>query len=1011
MTHSDTRPRAFSRSLLSIALGGCLAMAAPALLAQSTAATIRGQVMVDSTPATDARVTAVNTATGLTRSVQVSGNGNYNVVGLPPGTYRLQVEANGQSTSQTVTVAVGQTATLNLGVGGVAETATTGETQDLETVSVTAPAAVETKTSEVATYVSQKQIDSLPQNSRNFLSFADIVPGVTVSNSPTGASIRSGAQVSNAVNVFIDGVGQKDYVLKGGISGQDSTPGNPFPQLGIAEYKVVSSNYKAEYDQLSSAGISAVTKSGTNEFEGQFFWDNTAQDFRAKTADENYRGRDKVRSGTEHYGVAIGGPILMDRLHYFVTYEAKEIDRVASITPGRNRSIDSLPSPYREEALATTGSPFKEDLFFGKLSWTPGDAHLVEFTAKYREEDDIVGVDGINTFQYGTSRAGEETRLDLRYQYSAENWLNDAHITFEDATFGPQPLTIAPGRRLLIPAEGQETVNNPNMSAILNIGGGPDQQQKGQKGLGFQNDFTWFGFEGHTIKAGIKYKQVDISALQRSPPNAQYFYDLSRNIDVPYQVQFTASGLGTAQAVVSENEQLGLYIQDDWEATDRLTINLGVRWDYETTPSYEDHVTPQAVLDALAASPGLNAPGVDYDYRQFVSTGNERSATKGNFQPRVGFSYDFSGDESFVLFGGAGRSYNRNQFDYLAREQYGLAFQRYTYQFNQPGHVCRTSSPQSCLDWDPSYLDQARLDQLAAAAPNVGSEVFLIDNDLKTPYSDQFSLGVRNVFEMGGQSWNSSATLLHVLSHDGILFTAGNRRDDGSFYEPGRTFGGIPPANLPGFGRLLIGRNAVETRLNSVLLSLDKPFTNDSGWGTTIAYTYSDAVENRNNSDTFSFDYRDLDDVAFTRAIGIPRHRLVTTGIYDIGWGMTLSGKFEISSPAARESQNCIAIDTFNCFFDSYYPDTSVGFKQFDVALQKEWDTGTDIKLRVRADVLNVFNWYNWTDYIDFRGDGRDPSVPGSVARPNEDFGRRNPDSFATAFPPRTFKLTFGINW
>lgn len=1011
MTRPQPHTRALTRSLLSLALGGCLAVAAPALLAQSTAATIRGQVMVDSAPATDARVTAVNTATGLSRSVQVFGNGNYNVAGLPPGTYRLQVEANGQSTSQTVTVAVGQTATLNLGVGGVAESAPAGDAQNLDTVTVTAAAVVETKTSEVATYVSQKQIETLPQNSRNFLSFADIVPGVTVRNSPTGASIRSGAQVSNAVNVFIDGVGQKDYVLKGGISGQDSTPGNPFPQLGIAEYKVVSSNYKAEYDQLSSAGISAVTKSGTNEFEGEFFWDYTAQDFRAKTADENFRGRDKVNSGTEHYGVAIGGPIVMDRLHYFVTYEAKEIDRVASIVPGRNRPIDSLPSPYREEALATTGSPFKEDLFFGKLSWTPGDAHLVEFTAKYREEDDIVGVDGINTYQFGTTRAGEETRLDLRYQYSAENWLNDAHITFEDATFGPQPLTIAPGRRLGLPQVGQEAQNNPNMDAILNIGGGPDQQDKGQKGIGFQNDFTWFGFEGHTIKAGIKYKDVEISALQRSPPNPQYFFDLSRTLDVPYQVQFTASGLGTAEPVRSDNRQLGLYIQDDWDVTDRLTLNLGVRWDYETSPSYEDHVTPQAVVDALEASPGLNAPGVDYDYRQFVSTGNNRSAEKGNFQPRLGFSYDFAGDESFVLFGGAGRSYNRNQFDYLAREQYGLAFQRYTYFFSQPGHVCDPATQQNCLAWDPAYLDQARLDELAAANPNVGSEVFLIDNDLKTPYSDQFSLGVRNVFEMMGNSWNSSATLLHVLSHDGILFTAGNRRDDGSFYEPGRTFGGIPPANLPGFGRLLIGRNAVETRLNSVLLSLDKPYTNDSGWGTTIAYTYNDAKENRANSDTFSFDYRDLEDTPFTRALDIPRHRLVTTGIVDIGWGLTLSGKLELSSPVARNSVNCVAIDSLNCFFDPYYPDTTIGYKQFDLALQREWDTGTDIRFRVRADVLNVFNWYNWTDYIDDRGAGRDPNVPGSVARPNANFGIRNPNSFATAFPPRTFKLTFGINW
>ena len=138
MTYIPLRSRPLSRSLLSVALGTCIAFAAPAALAQSTAATIRGQVMVDSSPATDARVTAINTATGLSRSVGVSANGNYNLAGLPPGTYRLQVEADGQSASQTVTVAVGQTATLNLSVGGVAESATAGEATDLDAVRVTA---------------------------------------------------------------------------------------------------------------------------------------------------------------------------------------------------------------------------------------------------------------------------------------------------------------------------------------------------------------------------------------------------------------------------------------------------------------------------------------------------------------------------------------------------------------------------------------------------------------------------------------------------------------------------------------------------------------------------------------------------------------------------------------------------------------------------------------------------------------------------------------------------------
>ena len=164
-------------TLLACALAGCLAVMAPAAMAQSTAATIRGQVTVDAAPASDARVTATNVATGLSRSVQASASGAYSLVGLPPGTYRVDVTANGATTSQTVTVQVGQTATLDLAAGGVAETGPVDDATDVGTVTVTAPVLVEARTSEVATYVSQKQIEALPQGSRNFLAFADTVPG------------------------------------------------------------------------------------------------------------------------------------------------------------------------------------------------------------------------------------------------------------------------------------------------------------------------------------------------------------------------------------------------------------------------------------------------------------------------------------------------------------------------------------------------------------------------------------------------------------------------------------------------------------------------------------------------------------------------------------------------------------------------------------------------------------------------------------------------------------------
>ena len=184
-------------------------------------------------------------------------------------------------------------------------------------------------------------------------------------------------RANNWINVFIDGVGQKNYVLKGGVSGQDSTSGNPFPQLAIGEYKVITSNYKAEYDQISSAAVTAVTKSGTNEFGGDFFWDYTTNKWRSGTLrEENQSG--KIPSSEEQYGASFGGPIIRDRLFFFVTYEAKEIDRPREVRIGTsNVTPDDLTQEFAD-MVGASGAPFSQDMYFGKLTWQASDDHLVD---------------------------------------------------------------------------------------------------------------------------------------------------------------------------------------------------------------------------------------------------------------------------------------------------------------------------------------------------------------------------------------------------------------------------------------------------------------------------------------------------------------------------------------------------------------------------------------------------------------------------------------------------------
>jgi len=944
--------------------------------AQSADANLRGKAPANS------EITATNVATGTTRHTKANADGSYSLIGLPPGTYRIDA---GPGTERTATLAVSSTATLDLAPAAGAAPATTV----LEGVTVTAPSLVEVKTSEIGTNISTKQIEALPQNSRNFLAFADIVPGVQfVTKSDGSTQLKSGAQNSNGVNVYIDGVGQKNYVLKGGVSGQDSTRGNPFPQSAIAEYKVISSNYKAEFDQISSAAITAVTKSGTNEFHGDVFMDYSDQDFRAQTPSEK-RDHEKTPTTDKQYGASFGGPIVQDLLHFFVAYEAKDILAPKEVKIGENVPIGALP-PDLASQVGTTNAPFSEDLYFGKLTWTPGTQHLFELTGKYRKEADVSGIgDGPNTPSFGSRKTNDETRVDLRYQYNADTWLNDAHLTYEDQSWNPKAITNAPGYRLI----------TPDRRAILNTGGGEDFQDKGQKGYSFQDDFTYTGFTfagSHVMKAGIKYKKVDVNSFQQEPYNPQYFYDIQESLTVPIRVEFgqLIPGAGDLN-VKSSNRQFGLYLQDDWDVTDKLQLNLGLRWDYEETPSYLDYVTPAPLVAALHG--WANIQHTDYNIDNYISNGHNRDAFKDAWQPRLGFSYDLNGDEEHVIFGGAGRAYDRNLFDYLALEQSSAIFPSYGFDFNTHDHPCDVGNG-TCLNWDPSYFNPSNLAALVAANPNLGGELNLINNNLKTPYSDQFSIGMRN--NLG--NWRTSATLVHIESHDGIVFTLGNRYPDGGFRGvPGATWGSQPwDYGVPGYGRLILANNGIETRLNSLLLSLEKPYTRDSGWGVTFAYTFSNARENRPNAgdgdEHYVFDYPNVDQVGWHRSLGVARHRLVMTGILDGPWGVTYSAKATIATPETLDATNCHDTPDFDhCYFDPFTPDKTIGFKQLDIAASKEWNLDDKMVFHFRIDVLNLLNTRNWTDYDTWRGGPTDT---------NPNFGTVN--GLGVEFPTRTIKVS-----
>src|ERR1700676_1438765 len=359
----------YKKTLLAAAIAAALATGAgvPSVSwAQTADATLRGNT------AANAEVVARNIATGVTRRTKAAEDGSYTIPGLQPGTYRVDA---GPGTEITITLTVASTATVDL--AAVAPEAAPGT---LEEVTVRSKRIIETRTSEVGETVSLQVINTVPQLTRNFLEFADTVPGMIFSvNSSGQTSLTGGAQNSSSVNVYIDGVGQKNYVKEGGVSGQFFTQGNPFPQLAIGEYKVITSNYKAEFDQVSSAAVTAETKSGTNEFHGEVFGTYTNDGLRASTPAELEASK-KVKSNDKEFGAAFGGPIIPDKLHFFVTYEGKRFNTPATVTinnvtfPNAGGPVTSNLLPPSAQAELGPGSlPFTENLYFAKLDFEPSD--------------------------------------------------------------------------------------------------------------------------------------------------------------------------------------------------------------------------------------------------------------------------------------------------------------------------------------------------------------------------------------------------------------------------------------------------------------------------------------------------------------------------------------------------------------------------------------------------------------------------------------------------------------
>lgn len=976
------------RGISAAALAAALVIGAPAF-AQATS-TLRGHI---EGAAAGTAVVITDLTTGQVINSRTNAAGDYTIPGIRPSTYRVDVA--GQRPEQVV-VPVGQTITLDIGTPAAnAEAATTETTTSADAgtgsgsdIIVTGRRTQEVRTAEVATNVSQQQIESLPQSDRNFLNFAALAPGVAVTPGRGNRQVQAGGISADNINVFVDGLSLKNQVNHGGVAGQNFSQGNPFPQLAVQEFKVDTQNYKAEYEQAGSAIITAVTKSGGTSFHGDLFGEWQPSSFygtkyfdRPGNANNLDGSRTQGNYDRKQYGGDLGGPIIKNVLHFYGAFEATDQKAPsAAVLLGNGTSADPtqiVPQAIVQQYNGSYPQDFHQKLYFGKLTAFVSNADTVNFSGFFRRESNLADFGGTSVPSHGHLLQSKIDLYQLEWNHRGDNWLNEATVAY-NTVFNGTPRT----------SSGPEIVLGKPGAVVASLGTNGFEQADNQKTWTFKDNVTFYG-AAHVVKAGVKVTLNDLSRAEDNLGNGSYFFQPSTfttfDASTPQQAAVSVVPVRPAMA---KDTQIGLFIQDDWTVNDHLTINAGIRWDYETNAKNEKFVTPAGIVTALRNYQPWQAAGINPN--DYISTGTNRKPYWKAFQPRLGLSYDVNGDRDIVLFAGAGRYYDRPLFIDSGIETIKALYQRtITLSFcDGPGQPSCASVragnngalPATTLAWNANYKNVDAL-RAAATATGVGGEVWLLNNDTKLPYSDQFNFGVRK--RLG--AIQTSITFSHVRSHNIFKYVRGNRLPSGQYTSQGDqwiedTF----PAQgiLPGYsGKLNIGSNDGKAYYTAIYFTAEKPFVTGSTWGFTSTLTLQRARSNvaqELQGDEFYNGPR-VDAYGINYVAGVEKWRFVGTGIARGPWDTKLSvtGTFS-SGPSfgqvifpANPPENACCYGNFGGVF---WPDQIVGYASVDARISKTFTMPWGHDLEVNFAAFNLFDSVNRTYSAWGAGSGVNPT-------------------------------------
>jgi hypothetical protein len=808
-----------------VALCASLCLAAVCALAQSQATTgdIEGRVLdPNGAVVPGANVTAKNKATGFEKTATADEDGNYRLILLPPGTYDVRAAAASFSGAQAeVQVTVGSRTPLDLplSVAGAAES-----------ISVSAePPAVETSRTSVATTINERAIENLPINGRNFQDFATLSPAVV--RDPRGGDLSVGGQRGTFNSLQVDGVDNNNTFFGQALGRGGVRPPYQFSEESVQEFQVNQNGFSAEFGRAGGAVINVVTKSGTNAFHGGLFEylrdeslnanDPVTKALQARAGRPNKRPPARIHQ----FGGRLGGPVVRNRAFFFFTYDGQRAD-VPQVLDVPN--LAAAPAAARDlllPKLDTYQVGRNQNVFLFKTDISVNDSNQLSlrynhqgFTGRNNENNGPLSAEEhsgdslVTSDTFSGTLASTLSRSvvnEFRFQFARDKEPGEANSTDPEAVIATGAGTnLSIGRNNFSPRE--TTIKR--VQFIDNL-----SYVRGRSNLKFGFDFNFdriFNFFPGLFSGSYTFAPI------RDPLNPAVtltgYQAFARGLPTSFTQNFPGEGTtgGTTEPDLSE---YAFYAQDDWRVTPKLTLNLGLRYDYQK----------------------LACPPVQNPDPRLLSRGLDTSTCpddRNNFAPRAGFSY--APDDRTAVRGGYGLYYARTPAIVLgtAHSQNGINVTGVTISDN-------AATPANEVI---AFVTYPNLLAAVPAGRAANPSLFLFADDYVQPYVQQGRLGVER------EVWAGVSLSANYLFYRGVHLT--RTRDvnlpaptpttftaaDGQTYTFERFTGARPVA---GYNRISLFESASKSVYHGLALQAHKRYAR--GFQFIAAYTFSKAEDDR----------------------------------------------------------------------------------------------------------------------------------------------------------------------